>query len=341
MPSSGPPVLKAVADVYFSFQERADPTLGTMSEHHRQVPVLRVTSETEEAPSPPSEESPTKAPVHPRLQFVRDEDANSTAPLLDSGSSTPVCEEPRTPLTLGSFLSSAAAASSGAAAGDDYEEEEIGMRSLSSADARLGQLPCSDRLAGPMAGPLGRWPWRLLRGLAAASALAAIVACCAVAAALIALLPDKCDPPTAWWQGAAFYTWRHAVDGHPLDDWNDADRFRWLDRQLHVDVVRIDSVLQQQQQRQQQQRQERKRFGFFFLFVFFLEDLLSADGNGTVLRLVEWLEERNMSLVVDVDVRPYVGSGRLDEGRHRAVEQHLLGWLHQGVHGLYLQVRLG
>ena len=244
-----------------------------MSEHHRQVPVLRVTSETEEAPSPPSEESPTKAPVHPRLQFVRDEDANSTAPLLDSGSSTPVCEEPRTPLTLGSFLSSAAAASSGAAAGDDYEEEEIGMRSLSSADARLGQLPCSDRLAGPMAGPLGRWPWRLLRGLAAASALAAIVACCAVAAALIALLPDKCDPPTAWWQGAAFYTWRHAVDGHPLDDWNDADRFRWLDRQLHVDVVRIDSVLQQQQQRQQQQRQERKRFGFFFLFVFFFGGL--------------------------------------------------------------------
>ena len=80
-----------------------NPTLSNLN-----IPTVYVTSEDEEVESTSSiqnEDFPLNIQLNQLSSFNRDEDAASTAPLLDSGCVTPL-EEPSIPLTLGSFLTS-------------------------------------------------------------------------------------------------------------------------------------------------------------------------------------------------------------------------------------------
>lgn len=73
---------------------------------HLPIPKVFITS-SEDDSTPPSRKE--DFPINLLLQnqgYTKDEDAGSTAPLLDSGAATPLCEEPSIPLNMGTFLAS-------------------------------------------------------------------------------------------------------------------------------------------------------------------------------------------------------------------------------------------
>lgn len=69
------------------------------------IPTLCVTSE-DDCSTPLSDNDLNINMLPQQHNYNRDEDTTSMAPLLDSGATTPVGEEPQIPLTLGSFLAS-------------------------------------------------------------------------------------------------------------------------------------------------------------------------------------------------------------------------------------------
>lgn len=72
------------------------------------IPKVFITSD-EEDPTPHRHSRKEDFPINLLLQgqgFTIDEDSGSTAPLLDSGAATPLCEEPSVPLNMGNFLAS-------------------------------------------------------------------------------------------------------------------------------------------------------------------------------------------------------------------------------------------
>lgn len=69
------------------------------------VPQVFVTSEDDDTP-PTQGEDYVRGLLSERKGFRVEEDAASTAPLLDSGAATPLNEEPSIPLNLGTFLAS-------------------------------------------------------------------------------------------------------------------------------------------------------------------------------------------------------------------------------------------
>ena len=69
------------------------------------IPKVFITSEDDCTPPSRKEDFPMNMMLQGQ-GYSKDEDAGSTAPLLDSGTATPLCEEPSVPLNMGTFLAS-------------------------------------------------------------------------------------------------------------------------------------------------------------------------------------------------------------------------------------------
>ena len=69
------------------------------------IPKVFITSDDDSTPPVRKEDFPMNMMLQGQ-GYTKDEDAASTAPLLDSGAATPLCEEPTVPLNMGTFLAS-------------------------------------------------------------------------------------------------------------------------------------------------------------------------------------------------------------------------------------------
>lgn len=198
------------------------------------------------------------------------------------------------------------------------------------------QLPSSVDM-GEMDCGIVKWPWKYIRLMSAAVVMLAIAACFASSAAMISHLPQKCDPVTEWWQGKTFYeifplTFADS-DGDGYGDLNGiTSRLDYLQKELHVDVVRLNSVFQAEHDESHPSD---------ITNVTVLDPRLGDDKQ--FHHLLKSLEKRNMSLVLDlpIDELPnFKGHSHLGSNEHTAVNHILESWLHRGVHGFYLKVSL-
>lgn len=173
--------------------------------------------------------------------------------------------------------------------------------------------------------------------------LLAILGCFGSSFTFIAHLPQRCDPAVEWWQGKLFY----ALDPHFFHD-SDGDgqgdipgivsKLDYLSVMLHANVVHL---------------------GDIFEVIDATPDAGPTHFNCSkidprigdiiqLVRLIENLEKRNMSLVIDFPISQCIAgndrdirsgpSSHLSHHQHIKVENLLRFWLQQGVHGFYLKV---
>ncbi len=84
---------------------RRDKGSGSQKLPPLSIPKVFITSEDDSTPPTGKGDFPMDMLLQGQV-YSKDEDTGSTAPLLDSGTATPLCEEPSVPLNMGTFLAS-------------------------------------------------------------------------------------------------------------------------------------------------------------------------------------------------------------------------------------------
>lgn len=295
------------------------------------IPQVFITSEDDSTPPPIHKEGFPMNMMPQGQGYTKDEDAASTAPLLDSGATTPLCEEPTVPYAnMGTFLASSQKLKS------EISSEEI---CLSSFEADKDLETCSKESEGENQlnlpdYPFVKWPWKYIRVISTLAAVLAIVACFSSSATLIAHLPQRCDPSTEWWQGKVFYEIFPAsfndADGDGTGDLRGITmKLDYLQKQLHVDALRLSSIC------------EANNYPENYLDIINASKVDPHLGDVNELRvLLTDLEKRNMSLIIDIPVDRIpgvMGSSEVADRQHLLVENVLRFWLLQGIHGFYLK----
>ena len=167
--------------------------------------------------------------------------------------------------------------------------------------------------------PFVHWPWAYIRSALSFLVLASILGCLGTSITMIAHQPSTCNPPIGWWQGKTFLAIKNDGAWPLLDVLMEPARLDFLQNELRADVIRIDS-------NSLTDTSSRTR--------------VDVDRPIHLLpTLIDRLEERNMSLLIDVHLDRLSDDLPIAD-RARRCEEELVFWLRQGVHGLYLKVQL-
>lgn len=143
------------------------------------------------------------------------------------------------------------------------------------------------------------WNWPLIRKACFWSFMSFLAGCLALVVGIIATMPKKCDPPVEWWQGSVFYeifpaSFQNSTDKGIGDLNGIAMRLDYL-KDLGVQVVRLNSIFPAPQYP--------KYYGNVTSFLKIQTDLGNIDDFRA---LVHEVHRRNMSLVLDLPLYPYV-----------------------------------
>jgi len=290
------------------------------------IPAVFITSEDEEE-SPPLNTNEYAMPINlnmSQLSYLKDDDAASTAPLLESGTATPLGEDPYVPLTqLGTFLMSSQKLKS------DLNSEEIGLSALDDEKKSEGSFRGAAILPEYS---IVKWRWNFIRNAVSFCLFAAIFGAMTASAVMIAHLPRRCDPTTEWWQGKVFYeifpSSFHDSNADGIGDLKGLTmKLDYLKNDLNVDAVKLNSIF------------EASSYPDHYL------DIINATKVDPVLGdlrdfqdLIANVVKRNMSLILDIHVDRLPGlSGSFAEEDNVIVQRTLTFWLRQGVHGFFLK----
>lgn len=316
------------------------------------IPQVFITSEDDSTPHSRKEDFP----INLLLQgqgYMKDEDSGSTAPLLDSGAATPLCEEPSIPLNMGTFLASNPYSiiftfssffdpvfffKGSQKLKNEISSEEICLSSFDgdNKDPEVSSKESGENQLNDLPDyPFVKWPWNRIRIISTVAAVLSILACFSSSATWIAHLPQRCDPSVEWWQGKVFYELFPASfydsDGDGIGDLQGITlKLEYLHNELHVDALRLNSIFQSINYPE----------NFLDIVNASRVDPLLGDSQNLQILIAE-LEKRNMSLVLDIPVDHIpgvVGSLEITQQNHLLVENVLRNWLLSGVHGFYLKV---
>ena len=187
--------------------------------------------------------------------------------------------------------------------------------------------------------PFAKWQWKYIRIFSSIITLLAILSCFGSSFTFIAHLPQKCNPHHEWYQGKIFYVLDpqsfHDSDGDGQGDLSGIiAKLDYLQLALHVDAIYLGAFFERNTSRSDDD--------------FNCSRIDPATGDIAQFHsLIEHLEKRNMSLVMDFPIsaclsgtRHHNPSSHLSHHDHIQLENLLRFWLLQGVHGFYLKVIL-
>lgn len=311
------------------------------------IPKVFITSEDDSTPPIQKEEFPLNMMVQ-RQGYTKDEDSGSTAPLLDSGTATPLCEEPPVPLNMGIFLASKYSSllfslsiktlfvTDSQKLKNEISSEEICLSSFDGdKDPEISSKESGDNQLNVPDYPFVKWPWKYIRVFSTFAVIIGIFACLGSSATLIAHLPRRCDPSTEWWQGKVFYEVFTASfydsDSDGIGDLNGVTaKLDYLQNRLHVDAIRLSSIC------------EASNYPASYLDIVNASNIDPHIGDvGQLESLVKHVEKRNMSLVIDLPIDHIpglIGSSQINQPEYLVIENVLKFWLFHGVHGFYIKV---
>ncbi|KAL1498292.1 hypothetical protein ABEB36_009111 [Hypothenemus hampei] len=197
------------------------------------------------------------------------------------------------------------------------------------------------------------WNWPLIRKISLCLYLSALIGMLAVVVGLIAFLPKTCNPPTKWHQGnlfyeifpASFYSSNHEMEGNLKGISMKSDYLMTLG----VRGVRLNSIFTS------------ANYPRDFENATTLTEIASALGTLEDFKsLVKHLNSRNMSLLLDLSVSPFIQKSLQNKMTVKAVdirndtdtelndflslsydfepiEEAMQFWMLHGVEGFYLK----
>lgn len=207
---------------------------------------------------------------------------------------------------------------------------------------------------GPTSGHLPHfvtWNWSLIRKFLFWGVLSGLLACVAAVVAMVAALPRTCNPDLPWYQGKLFYEIFPASyqdsNGDGIGDLRGlASRVNYI-KNLGVKAVRLNSILSSRNYPDQ---------------YYDVDSLTEIDKTMGSFRdfteLVEALHERNISLILDLQIHPFVTelgptmsseqnenknnsdaklTGNWKISNEKSVTEALKHWMYYEVDGFYLK----
>lgn len=146
-----------------------------------------------------------------------------------------------------------------------------------------------------------KWNWPLIRKTCYWSLMSILTGCAALVIGIIATMPKKCDPPVEWWQGSTFY---EIFPASFQDSTKGADgigdlrgiitRLDYL-RDLGIRAVRLNSIF------------PAPHYPEYYSNISNMTDVNRELGTlDDFSVLVREIHERNMSIVLDLPLHPFV-----------------------------------
>lgn len=146
-----------------------------------------------------------------------------------------------------------------------------------------------------------KWNWPLIRKTCYWSLMSILTGCAALVIGIIATMPKKCDPPVEWWQGSTFY---EIFPASFQDSTKGADgigdlrgiitRLDYL-RDLGIRAVRLNSIF------------PAPHYPEYYSNISNMTDVNKELGTlDDFSVLVREIHERNMSIVLDLPLHPFV-----------------------------------
>ncbi|XP_012538816.1 maltase A2 [Monomorium pharaonis] len=160
-----------------------------------------------------------------------------------------------------------------------------------------------------------KWNWPLIRKTCYWSLMSILTGCAALVIGIIATMPKKCDPPVEWWQGSTFYEIFPASFQDSIKDANGIGDLRGiimrLDylKDLGIQAVRLNSIF------------PAPHYPEYYSDV---SNMMKVNRELGTLEdfsvLVREIHKRNMSLVLDLPLYPFVKSLNDEVARSNVTE---------------------
>ncbi|KAG5346268.1 MAL2 Maltase, partial [Acromyrmex charruanus] len=161
-----------------------------------------------------------------------------------------------------------------------------------------------------------KWNWPLIRKTCYWSLMSILTGCAALVIGIIATMPKKCDPPVEWWQGSTFY---EIFPASFQDSTKSADgigdlrgiimRLDYL-KDFGVRTIRLNSIF------------PAPHYPEYYSDISNMTDVNKELGTlGDFSVLVREIHRRNMSIILDLPLYPFVKS--LNEAKVNETERTL------------------
>lgn len=161
-----------------------------------------------------------------------------------------------------------------------------------------------------------KWNWPLIRKTCYWSLMSILTGCAALVIGIIATMPKKCDPPVEWWQGSTFY---EIFPASFQDSTKSADgigdlrgiimRLDYL-KDFGVRTIRLNSIF------------PAPHYPEYYSDISNMTDVNKELGTlGDFSVLVREIHRRNMSIILDLPLYPFVKS--LNEAKANETERTL------------------
>ncbi|KAG5323342.1 MAL2 Maltase, partial [Pseudoatta argentina] len=161
-----------------------------------------------------------------------------------------------------------------------------------------------------------KWNWPLIRKTCYWSLMSILTGCAALVIGIIATMPKKCDPPVEWWQGSTFY---EIFPASFQDSTKSADgigdlrgiimRLDYL-KDFGVRTIRLNSIF------------PAPHYPEYYSDISNMTDVNKELGTlGDFSVLVREIHRRNMSIILDLPLYPFVKS--LNEANANETERTL------------------
>ncbi|XP_018396316.1 PREDICTED: maltase A2-like [Cyphomyrmex costatus] len=148
-----------------------------------------------------------------------------------------------------------------------------------------------------------KWNWPLIRKTCYWSLMSILTGCAALVVGIIATMPKKCDPPMEWWQGSTFY---EIFPASFQDSTKGADgigdlrgiimRLDYL-KNFGVQAIRLNSIF------------PAPHYPEYYSDISNMTDVNKELGTlGDFSVLIHEIHKRNMSIVLDLPLYPFVKS---------------------------------
>ncbi|XP_018345141.1 PREDICTED: maltase A2-like isoform X1 [Trachymyrmex septentrionalis] len=159
-----------------------------------------------------------------------------------------------------------------------------------------------------------KWNWPLIRKTCYWSLMSILTGCAALVIGIIATMPKKCDPPVEWWQGSTFY---EIFPASFQDSTKSADgigdlrgiimRLDYL-KNFGIRTIRLNSIF------------PAPHYPEYYSDISNMTDVNKELGTlGDFSVLVREIHRRNMSIVLDLPLYPFVKS--LNEAKANETER--------------------